>query len=71
MTAELICGDLRRSGDEVADRALRLAGGLARLGVEDGDVLAVMLRNGSERFDAASSKRRTAVSSPRSARGRS
>ena len=30
MTAELICGDLRRSGDEVADRALRLAGGLAR-----------------------------------------
>ncbi|WVM92029.1 hypothetical protein ULG90_19985 [Halopseudomonas pachastrellae] len=46
MTAQLICGELRRSGDEVADRALRLAGGLARFGVEDGDVIAVMLRNG-------------------------
>ena len=55
MTAQLICGELRRSGDEVADRALRLAGGLARFGVEDGDVIAVMLRNGPAFIDAIQS----------------
>lgn len=55
MTAELICGDLQRSSDEVADRALRLAGGLARMGVEDGDVIAVMLRNGPVFIDAIQS----------------
>lgn len=45
MTAALIFGQLERSGAEINARAARLAGGLARLGVEDGDVVAVMLRN--------------------------
>ena len=55
MTARLICGELDRSGDQVAQRALQLAGGLARLGVEDGDVIAVMLRNGPAFVDAIQS----------------
>jgi long-chain acyl-CoA synthetase len=55
MTARLICGELDRSGDQVAQRALQLAGGLARLGVEDGDVIAVMLRNGPVFIDAIQS----------------
>ncbi|SDS82123.1 long-chain acyl-CoA synthetase [Halopseudomonas sabulinigri] len=55
MTARLICGELDRSGDQVAQRALQLAGGLARLGVEDGDVIAVMLRNGPAFIDAIQS----------------
>lgn len=45
MTATLICGSLTRSGDEIDERARRLAGGLARLGVDDGEVIAVMMRN--------------------------
>jgi long-chain acyl-CoA synthetase len=45
MTAALIFGQLERSGAEIDARAARLAGGLARLGIEDGDVVAVMLRN--------------------------
>ena len=45
MTAALVFGQLERSGAEIDERATRLAGGLARLGVEDGDVVAVMLRN--------------------------
>jgi long-chain acyl-CoA synthetase len=45
MTAALIAGTLSRSGTEIDTRAARLAGGLARLGIEDGDVVAVMLRN--------------------------
>ena len=45
MTAALIAGKLARSGAEIDERAARLAGGLARLGIEDGDVVAVMLRN--------------------------
>jgi long-chain acyl-CoA synthetase len=45
MTASLICGALQRSGTEIDTRAARLAGGLANLGIEDGDVVAVMLRN--------------------------
>ncbi len=55
MTAQLICGELDRSGEDVAQRALQLAGGLARLGVEDGDVIAVMLRNGPVFIDAIQS----------------
>jgi len=55
VTARLICGELDRSGDQVAQRALQLAGGLARLGVEDGDVIAVMLRNGPAFVDAIQS----------------
>jgi long-chain acyl-CoA synthetase len=45
MTAALIAGTLSRRGAEIDVRAARLAGGLARLGIEDGDVVAVMLRN--------------------------
>jgi long-chain acyl-CoA synthetase len=45
MTAALVFGPLERPGTEIDARAARLAGGLARLGVEDGDVVAVMLRN--------------------------
>ena len=45
MTASLVFGQLERSGAEIDARAARLAGGLARLGIEDGDVVAVMLRN--------------------------
>lgn len=45
MTAALIFGALERRGTEIDARAARLAGGLARLGVENGDVVAVMLRN--------------------------
>jgi long-chain acyl-CoA synthetase len=45
MTASLVFGELERSGAEVDARAARLAGGLASLGVNDGDVVAVMLRN--------------------------
>ncbi|MBI5109662.1 MAG: AMP-binding protein [Rhodocyclales bacterium] len=45
MTAGLIAGKLTRSGAEIDARAARLAGGLARLGIEDGDVVAVMLKN--------------------------
>ena len=52
MTAALVCGELRRDGEQVAQRGLRLAGGLARMGIEDGDVIAVMLRNGPAFIDA-------------------
>lgn len=52
MTARLICASLEREGGEVALRALKLAGGLARLGVADGDVIAVMLRNSPVFADA-------------------
>ncbi len=45
MTAALISGQLERSAAEIDARAARLAGGLARFGVEDGDVVAVMLKN--------------------------
>lgn len=52
MTAELIFAEQSYPPAELDDRALRLAGGLARLGVEDGDVLALMLRNGPAFVDA-------------------
>ena len=45
MTAALIFEDVHRTGDEVARRGQQLAGGLTRLGVREGDVVAVMLRN--------------------------
>ncbi|MBN8474340.1 AMP-binding protein [Sulfuritalea sp.] len=45
MTAALVCGALQRTGAETDANAARLAGGLVRLGIEDGDVVAVMLRN--------------------------
>lgn len=45
MTAQLIFGNISRTGDEVHDRSLRVAGGLARLGLAEDDVVAIMLRN--------------------------
>ena len=45
MTAALRFGELQRPGTEIDQRAVRLAGGLAALGVADGDAVAVMLRN--------------------------
>lgn len=45
MTATLVCCTLERSGAEIDRRAARLAGALARLGVEDGGTVAVMLKN--------------------------
>ena len=52
MTADLYFEDERIPGDVVEDRARRLAGGLAGLGVDDGDVIAVMLRNSPAFIDA-------------------
>lgn len=45
MTATLVCAELERCGAEIDRRAARLAGALARLGVEDGGTVAVMLKN--------------------------
>ena len=45
MTANLASGELLRDGAQIDARATCLAGGLARLGIEDGDVVAVMLKN--------------------------
>lgn len=52
MTAELVFAQTYTPPTVVEDRAARLAGGLARLGVEDGDVIAVMLRNSPAYIDA-------------------
>ncbi len=45
MAADLWFQDLHRTGDELLSRGSRLAGGLRALGVEEGDVIAVLLRN--------------------------
>lgn len=45
MPAELIFESRRIPGDELAARGARLAGGLAALGLREGDVVAVLLRN--------------------------
>ncbi|MEN7530978.1 acyl-CoA synthetase [Cupriavidus sp. DL-D2] len=45
MPADLWFESLHRPGAEVVDRGNRLAGGLRRLGLESGDVVAVLLRN--------------------------
>lgn len=45
MPADLWFESLQRPGAEVLDRGMRLAGGLRRLGLEEGDVVAVLLRN--------------------------
>jgi long-chain acyl-CoA synthetase len=45
MVATVIAGALERDGAVIQDRALRGVSGLAQLGVREGDVVAVMLRN--------------------------
>jgi long-chain acyl-CoA synthetase len=45
MTAALRFGDLARSPTEMEQRGARLAGGFTRLGLREGDVVAVLLRN--------------------------
>jgi len=45
MTASLIFADKLYRADAIDARARQLGGGLAGLGIEDGDVIAVMLRN--------------------------
>ncbi len=44
--AALIFADVGRDAAALRDRGARLAGGLIRLGVREGDVIAVLLRNG-------------------------
>ncbi len=41
----IISGDRRRDHAEVADRAARIAGGLHKLGVEQGDSVCILMRN--------------------------
>ena len=45
MVATLIAGERRLESAEAMDRALRGVGGLERLGVREGDVVAIMVRN--------------------------
>jgi long-chain acyl-CoA synthetase len=46
--AALVCGDSRLSWDALHARALSVAGGLARRGVQPGDRVALLLDNGNE-----------------------
>jgi long-chain acyl-CoA synthetase len=41
----IISGDRRRDHGEIADRAARIAGGLSRLGVRQGDSVCILMRN--------------------------
>ncbi len=52
MVATIIAGETRRDGAAIQERALRGVGGLARLGIGTGDVVAVMLRNEPEFLEA-------------------
>ncbi len=45
MVATVVSGATTRNGAQIAERALRGVSGLAALGVGEGDVVAVMLRN--------------------------
>ncbi len=46
MSATLIFEDVIRDAATLRDRGMRLAGGLRRIGAREGDVVAVLLRNG-------------------------
>src|ERR1700759_799218 len=52
MVATVITGEKRREGAEIAQRAQRGIGGLAALGIGEGDVVAVMLRNETSFLEA-------------------
>ncbi|MCP3019591.1 acyl-CoA synthetase [Cupriavidus basilensis] len=45
MAADLLFEDIHRTGAELSERGARLAGGLRALGLGEGDVVAVLLRN--------------------------
>src|SRR4051794_30431174 len=49
----IISGDRRRSHDQVADRAARFAGGLAKFGVRPGDSVCILMRNDIAFIEAA------------------
>jgi long-chain acyl-CoA synthetase len=49
----IISGDRRRTHAEVADRAGRIAGGLQRLGVKQGDSVCILMRNDIAFVEAA------------------
>ena len=49
----VISGQRRRSHDEVADRSERIASGLQKLGVKQGDSVAMLMRNDIAFIEAA------------------
>src|SRR6202020_1703811 len=49
----ILSGERRRSHDEVADRAARIAGGLQKLGVKSGDSVCILMRNDIAFIEAA------------------
>jgi long-chain acyl-CoA synthetase len=49
----ITCGDRRRTHAEVADRVARIAGGLHRLGVKQGDSVCILMRNDIAFIEAA------------------
>ncbi|MGC2774069.1 MAG: AMP-binding protein, partial [Bradyrhizobium sp.] len=49
----IISGDRRRSHAEVVDRAARIASGLAKLGVRQGDCVCILMRNDVAFIEAA------------------
>src|SRR5207245_6108604 len=49
----IISGHRRRTHDEVADRASRIAGGLQKLGVSQGDSVCMLMRNDIAFIEAA------------------
>src|SRR6201995_1427147 len=49
----IISGDRRRDHAEVAGRAARIAGGLHRLGVKQGDSVCILMRNDIAFIEAA------------------
>src|SRR5580704_19757581 len=49
----VLSGQRRRSHDEVADRVARIAGGLAGLGVKQGDSVCILMRNDIAFLEAA------------------
>jgi long-chain acyl-CoA synthetase len=49
----IISGERRRDHAEVADRAARIAGGLQRLGVRQGDSVCILMRNDIAFIEAA------------------
>ncbi len=61
MTAEVHFGGEVLGAATQAERGSRLAGGLQRLGLEDGDVLAVLLRNSRQNVDVVHACREAGI----------